>query len=106
MSQGLENHETARMSFLTLDWERAPISRNDYKEFEELPDKPINLNKMIEISKTLSKNIPFVRVDLYEINNRVYFSELTFSPCGGFVPFSTYKQDLYVGEMLDLNIHE
>ena len=38
---------------------------------------------MLEIAKVLSKDIPFLRVDLYEINGKIYFGELTFTPCAG-----------------------
>ncbi len=37
MSKGLENHATAKMCFLTLDWEFAPFQRSDYVLFDELP---------------------------------------------------------------------
>src|SRR5699024_256323 len=67
VSSGLENHATARISFLTLDWKFAPFGRSDYKPFEELPRKPENLQAMIETAKNLSEGFPFLRVDLYEI---------------------------------------
>ena len=57
---------------------------------------------MLEISKKLSENVPFLRVDLYEINGKIYFSELTFYPCGGFMLFRNPKHDLEIGKMLTL----
>lgn len=57
---------------------------------------------MIEIAKNLSKHIPFIRVDLYEINGCVYFSELTFSPCSGMMPFKPEKYDYIIGSMLKI----
>ena len=45
--------------------------------------KPSNLNEILNISKQLSKKFEFVRVDLYNINNRIYFGEFTFIPSGG-----------------------
>lgn len=104
VSQGLENHATARISFLTLDWRFAPYERSDYAPFEELPEKPKNYDDMLRICKMLSKDIPFLRVDLYEINGHVYFSELTFSPCSGFMPFKNPEHDLEIGEMIQLPI--
>ena len=41
---------------------------------------------MLEISKILSADFDFVRVDLYDINGKVYFGELTFSPASGVLP--------------------
>lgn len=45
--------------------------------------RPVTLNKMVEIVRALSSELPFVRVDLYEVNNHIYFSELTFMPAAG-----------------------
>lgn len=73
----------------TLDW--TPIDamvgreKGDY-EFA----KPQELQRMIEISETLAADFDFVRVDLYDINGKIYFGELTFSPASGVLPnFST-----------------
>ena len=44
---------------------------------------PKKLEEMIDIVKLLSEDLPFCRVDLYEINDRIYFSELTFMPGAG-----------------------
>ena len=49
-------------------------------------DKPINLDRMLEISRILSADFDFVRVDLYDIRGRIYFGELTFSPASGVLP--------------------
>ena len=53
VSQGLENHSTARISFLTMDWEFAPYERTDYKPLDHLPKKPIKFEQMKEICKIL-----------------------------------------------------
>lgn len=45
---------------------------------------PKNLDKMFEFATILSKDIPFVRVDFYEVNGKLYFGELTFFPSAGF----------------------
>lgn len=44
---------------------------------------PNNLSEMIYISKELSKIFEFVRIDLYLSEDKIYFSEFTFTPCGG-----------------------
>jgi len=102
VSQGLEDHSTAKISFLTLDWEFAPFKRDDYESFSSLPQKPACFEKMIEISKILSEGHPFLRVDLYDIDGHVYFSELTFSPCSGFMHFQPAEWDRKVGDYLTL----
>ena len=102
VSEGLENHATAKISFLNTDWTFAPFGRSDYRPFTELPPKPSNYEKMISLARQLSQGIPFLRVDLYEINGKVYFSELTFSPCSGMMPFDPPEWDAICGEMITL----
>lgn len=102
ISEGLENHATAKISFLTCDWQFAPYQRSDYKPFESLPPKPEKFNEMLFAANKLSEGHPFLRVDLYEIDGHIYFSELTFYPCGGFMPFRNPEHDIEIGEMLHL----
>ncbi|WP_026519701.1 ATP-grasp fold amidoligase family protein [Butyrivibrio sp. FCS006] len=102
ISRGLDNHETAEIDYLKLDWTRESFSRNDYRRFSILPDKPQNLDEMIEISKKIAKGKRFVRVDLYNITGKIYFSEITFFPGSGFTRFDPEKSDLLLGEAMHL----
>lgn len=106
ISEGLEDHSTAKISFLTSDWNFAPFNRLDYKPFNELPAKPSNFDKMLKLAECISKGFKFIRVDLYNINKKIYFSEFTFSPCSGYMPFSPEEWDEKLGEMVDLNYIE
>ncbi|MFY4743813.1 ATP-grasp fold amidoligase family protein [Aliarcobacter butzleri] len=65
---------------------------------------PNNLEEMTIIAEKLSKDFLFVRVDLYNINNKVYFGELTFHPESGFGKFYPENADLELGEKLNLGI--
>ena len=67
-----------------------------------LPEKPSTFEKMKEVAATLSKGIPHVRVDLYEVNGRVYFGEMTFFHFGGIVPFEPEVWDYKFGEMIKI----
>jgi hypothetical protein len=60
--------------------------------------------KMVELSNTLAKDFLFVRVDFYEIDNKIYFSELTFYPGTGMENFTPEEWDYKLGEMLKLPI--
>lgn len=64
--------------------------------------KPINFDKMILLSEKLSKNIPHVRVDFYNIDGQIYFGEITFFHYGGFVPFKPSSYDLEFGKYIEL----
>ena len=102
VSLGMDNHATARMSFLNLDWTFAPFRRRDYLPFEQLPPKPVNYEKMLELARKLSEGEPFLRVDLYEIEGKIYFSELTFTPCGGMMQFHPSQWDKTLGNWIKL----
>lgn len=67
-----------------------------------LPHKPQNFDKMLEIASKLSKNIPHVRVDLYEVNNSIYFGELTFYDMGGYLKIHPDDWDLEWGQLIKL----
>lgn len=63
---------------------------------------PDNIDDMIAMAEKLSTGIPFARVDMYNVKNRIYFGEITFHPGSGFVPFSPDIWDYKLGEWLSL----
>jgi len=65
-------------------------------------ETPENLGQMIEIAKMLSKGIPFVRVDLYNINGKIYFGEMTFYPATGMGAFEPQEWDYTLGSYIQL----
>lgn len=65
-------------------------------------EKPQNFELMKELATKLSKGIPHVRVDLYNIAGRIYFGELTFYHHGGFEPFHPKCWDKEFGSWLNL----
>lgn len=106
ISKGLEEHSTARISFFDLDGRELDFYRSDYKRLENFV-LPNNYLKMKKIAEKLAKVVdsPFVRIDLYSVNGKIYFSEITLSPCGGFLPFYPKSADIEVGKLLELNIN-
>ena len=62
-------------------------------------------NKIINYSKELSKNFKFVRVDFYRTDDdKIYLSELTFTPSAGFINFNSEHTDYQIGQLLKLDI--
>lgn len=57
---------------------------------------------MYEIASNLSAGFPILRVDLYEVNNKIYFGELTFTPLGGYVDYLKPEILHKMGEILKL----
>lgn len=102
-----KNH-SYRESWFDTDWDKLNIvmDSDSAMNHEIIPNPPKNLEKMIEISKVLSKDFIYVRVDLYEIDGEIYFGELTFTPANGFDEWKGRKSQLLVGELLRLPYEE
>ncbi len=83
------------------NWNRTDIEIK-YPTLEMLIEKPNTYDEMIRVAEVMSKDIPFVRVDCYIINNNVYVGETTFFPWGGFMRFKDEKWNLLLGEMQKL----
>ena len=65
-------------------------------------EKPANFEEMKMIAAKLSKGIPQVRVDLYNVNGKIYFGEMTFTHHGGIRPFHPQKWDYVFGDWIKL----
>ena len=63
---------------------------------------PNNLKEMISLAERLSKNEPFLRVDFYNVEGKIYFGELTFYPASGMIPWTTEEADNKIGKYLKL----
>lgn len=83
------------------NWNFLDIIESNHRVNKKIK-KPINFSQMMEFSKKLSRDIPFIRVDFYEINGKIYFGELTFFPAAGFEKFEPEEWDKKLGNMLEL----
>lgn len=92
-------HNTLELSDYDLDWnyhpEHSKYGRHYVKASQVLP-RPLSLNKMLDYARKLSKGLPQVRVDFYEIDGKPYFGEMTMTSAGGFMDYYT---DEYLKEM-------
>lgn len=105
VSEGLGgNHSLAYMNFFDRNWQLTPYQRDDFMQFIEKPNRPVNFDKMISLSEKIANAVKakFARIDLYEIDNSIYFSECTFYPGGGTTAFSPYLWEEKIGGMLNL----
>lgn len=79
-------NETVRETVYDINWNAHPEfieSSKHYKSDERLLPQPVRFKEMIHIASTLSKGFPEVRVDLYEVNGKIYFGEMTFTSTAG-----------------------
>ena len=93
--------EGIKVTFYDRNWKKMPFERH-YPCSKTSLKKPINYDEMIEIAEKLSTNIPFVRVDFYSIQNKIYFGEMTFYPGSGMEEFTPSKWDKALGEWIVL----
>lgn len=87
--------------FYDLEWNRLLYQNNEPDSCYNLR-KPENFEKMIEIVKSLSKDFRQIRIDLYNVNGKIYFGEYTFFNDSGFDRDISYETDLYWGSKIDL----
>ena len=90
-----------KFDFFDLNFNHLPFT-NGHPNSTHTIAKPSSFEEMKGIAKKLSANIPHVRVDLYDINGKIYFGELTFYHFSGLVPFDPPEWDLKFGEWLTL----
>lgn len=91
------------IDFYDRDWQHMPFHEPKKFPFSAHENsRPKNYEKMLEIASKLASGIPFIRVDLYNIDGRIYFGELTFFPTSGFGGFDPIEWDRKLGDMLVL----
>lgn len=88
-----------------MNWNYHPewsVFSEHYRQGKERLPKPSNFNRMIEVASRLSAEFPILRVDLYEVDNMIYFGELTFTSLGGFMDYLTPEILLEMGNRVKL----
>ncbi len=89
------------VDFYDMEWNPMPFERH-YPSSGTIIPKPKSFDKMVELAEKLSEDIPFVRVDFYDINGKLYFGELTFYPGAGFEEFTPESYDYKLGSWIEL----
>lgn len=104
VAEGRFSKEGASFTFLDMDWNVMPIFAKGHEGTGAhiAPFKPACYEEMKDIVEKLCLDIPYHRVDLYTINNKVYFGEYTFFHDGGVVLFSPDEWNYKLGEMIKL----
>lgn len=102
---GRQTKEKTKFYFFDKDWNLCRYNKAGKAAPEgfSIP-KPEGIDKMFEIAAILSEGIPMVRVDLYNINGKIYFGEMTFYPASGFDANRLPEADLYFGKKINLDL--
>lgn len=89
------------MSFYTTDWQYIDTKYKEIPTQKDIP-KPAHLKEMHEISRKLSKDFPFVRVDFFENAGKLYVAEFSFAPWAGLRAYEPESMDYEMGKWLDI----
>ncbi len=94
-----------RMAFYDNDWNKQSFHNSQHPLLAEDVERPSNLDEMLDVARTLAKGWPFVRVDLYRLDDgTIKFGEMTFIPAGGMIDWVPASADLMLGEPIELPI--
>lgn len=76
----LERGNNTYRCFYDMEWRKQDFSKGNIKRYQGEIEKPSNFNEMKEVAIKLANNLPFVRIDLYAIEGKTIFGEMTFYP--------------------------
>ena len=95
------NTHKYRMIFLDMDWNKRDVRDYSHEQYEIIPPKPDQYEKMLEIVEKLAAGFKYVRVDLYIIKDQIYFGEMTFTPANGTTTFDN-AFEIELGALIDI----
>lgn len=99
--RNIEKHY-AREVFYNMDWFRQPFVSGVRERSLSDTEKPKSFDKMKELATKLCQDFPYVRVDLYDVNGKIYFGEMTFTSDSGYAPWDPLDTNLMLGEKITL----
>lgn len=88
-------------NFYDRDWTFLDV-QCEYPVYGNKIEKPVKLDEMIKYAELLSKDFPHVRVDLYYVNNKIIFGEMTFYTNSGYSAFIPDHFDFELGKLFTL----
>ncbi len=93
--------EETKFDFFDMNFNHLPFV-NGHPNSTKPINRPKGFDEMKNLSEKLSKGIPQVRVDFYDINGKIFFGEITFFHWSGFVPFEPQEWDYKLGDDIKL----
>lgn len=82
-----------------LTGEISVIQFSDYKYGPDKISLPKQFDKMVELAITLSRDLNYSRIDLYNVDGKIYFGEITLCPASGWDKLNTKEHDFYLGSL-------
>lgn len=98
-------HHSAKEAYLDVNWTRNNNMYNTYAQYDKIPERPECLEQMLSIASKLSSEFEYVRVDLYVLDNKIKFGEMTFTPAAGIGKWGYLFENRLVGSWITLPNH-
>lgn len=95
------NYNPSHFDILTVDWKNEHVEYGYVNAKDELVP-PDNYEEMVSVARKLAKGFAHVRIDLYNIDGKIYFGEYTFYTWAGFQKFNPETMDYKFGSLLHL----
>lgn len=96
-----DRNSDVKFDFFDMEFNHLDIV-NIHPQSGKSIEKPVSFDRMKEIAAMLSKGMKFVRIDLYEIEGKVYFGEFTFFHGGGFWPMCPIEWEQKLGDLIEI----
>ncbi len=94
--------QNTTFDFYSTDFHLLDVYNCHSNSLDPIMEKPKEFEEMLEISKKLSEDFPFVRIDLYLTPNGIFFGEYTFFHCGGFYLFKPEEWEKRLGDYIKI----
>jgi hypothetical protein len=94
-----------KRNFFDLNWNYLPIKMNHPND-PNIQPKPAHLDLMLDLAKELSRDFLHVRVDFYDVGDKVYFGELTFFPDSGICKWDPSDYNYTFGQLLKFPVRK
>ena len=105
VGRGLVADHSLKISFYDMNGKLAPFRRMDYPGLSDDFEMPGNFDEMKRLASKLAGDLPFVRIDLYSVGTKIYFSEITLTPASGYMPFNPEEYDGILGDMVEIQLN-
>ncbi len=97
------DHHKSKLGIFDRDFNLLPYRRGDFEPITCQIDKPEKYDEMVKLAEILAEGFSHVRVDLYNIEGKIYFGEMTFTTGSGIFRHVPDEFDMILGKQWDLN---
>lgn len=99
-----DRYSNHRRNVYDINWNLLDLQIKFPKGHDRIFPKPDNYEEMLEVARMLSKGIPHVRIDLYNVTGKIYFGEMTFFHGSGMEVFTPLEWDYKFGDFIKLPV--